>query len=144
LRQSETAEQNEPAQPSAPVEQAVASVQPPAPAVQLPEPPVSVQVTPVVVYIPLPQQLVLPPVAEPETRRPLLGRLLPGLFGRETDDAKALILAPAISKEATDRQNAAADRAKAANDAARQKANTVTRAREGAFFNSTLGVNAPY
>jgi hypothetical protein len=39
---------------------------------------------------------------------------------------------------------AAADQAKAANEAARQKAQSQYRAREGAFFNSTLGVNSPY
>jgi serine/threonine protein kinase len=150
LRQEETA-QAEPLQPSAPVEQEVASVQapePPAPAppIQLvPEPPLpSVQVTPVVAYVPLPEQLVLPPAPEP-ARRPLLGRLMPRLFGGAAEpDADAVILAPAISKEAVDRQKAAADQAKAANDAAREKARADTRAREGAFRNSTLGINSQY
>lgn len=128
---------------SAPVEQQVASVQPPgppAPAVALPE----VQVTPAVTYVPLPE-LELPPAAEPEARRPLLGRLLPRLFGGAAEpDADAVILAPAISKEAVDRQNAAADQAKAALEAARQKALLQERARNSAFSNSARGINAPY
>jgi hypothetical protein len=55
-----------------------------------------------------------------------------------------VILAPAISKEAADRQQAAADAAKAANEAAREKARAEMRAREGAFRNSTLGINSRY
>ena len=157
LRQSETAQAaeqaapvaDEPVQPSAPPEQAIASVQAPEPV--LPEPPMSVQITPsraagVVVYVPPPQQLVLPPAAEPEARRPLLGRLFGNRSAEPVNqaDAKTLILAPAISKEATDRMKAAADQAKAANEAARQKARAENRAREGAFFNSTLGINSQY
>jgi serine/threonine protein kinase len=134
LKQGEAPQTEQPAEPvpSVPV---VASVQAPAPV--LPEPPMSVPVSPVVVYVPLPQQLVLPPAAEPEARRPLLGRLLPRLFGAPEPDADAVILAPAISKDAVDRQ-------KAADQAARDKAREQNRAREGAFFNSTLGINSPY
>jgi hypothetical protein len=104
-----------------------------------------VPVTPVVAYVPLPQQLVLPPAAEPETRRPLLP-LLGRLFGnRGTEpEGDSVILAPAISKEAADRQQAAADAAKAANETAREKARAEMRAREGAFRNSTLGINSRY
>jgi hypothetical protein len=148
--QAEPAVADEPAQPSARAEVSVASAQPPAPlppppAVQLPEPPAAVAVTPAVAFIPLPQQLVLPPAVEPDARRPLLGRLLPGLFNRSAEpNAESVILAPAISKEAVDRQNAAAAQAKAANERARQKANAENRTRDGAFFNSTLGINSPY
>jgi serine/threonine-protein kinase len=147
LRQEETGQtvDQEPVQPSAPVEQEVASVQapePPAPPVQ---PLPSVQVTPVVVYVPLPQQLVLPPADEPETRRPLIP-LIGRLFGNRAaePEADAVILAPAVSKEAVDRQQAAADKAKAANEAARQKALSQERARNSAFSNSARGINSPY
>jgi hypothetical protein len=136
---------------SAPAEQEVASVQapepPPAPpAPRLPEPPLpTVQVTPAVAYVPLPEQLVLPPAPEPAARRPLLGRLLPGIFDRAADLSEdAVILAPALSKEAADRQKRAVEQAKAANDAAREKARADNRAREGAFRNSTLGINSRY
>jgi serine/threonine-protein kinase len=155
LRQGEAPQATAPiAEPetSAPVEREVASAQapespaPPPPVQQLPEPPLpSVPVTPVVAYVPLPQQLVLPPAAEPETRRPLLP-LLGRLFGnRGTEpEGDSVILAPAISKEAADRQQAAADAAKAANETAREKARAEMRAREGAFRNSTLGINSRY
>jgi serine/threonine protein kinase len=68
-----------PTEQQAPIE--VAS----APEPVLPEPPGSVEVTPVVFFIPLPEQIVLPPEPEPEGRRPLLGRLLPRLFGPNQD-----------------------------------------------------------
>jgi hypothetical protein len=143
LRQEEAPEVT----PTPPVEQEIASVQAPEPPVQqLPEPPLpSVQVTPVVAYVPVPQQFVLPPAAEPDARRPLIP-LLGRLFGNRAAEPNpdSVILAPAISKEAVDRQQAAADQAKAANEAAREKARADARAREGAFFNSTLGINSRY
>ena len=165
--QSEPAQAVEPVQSPAPVEQTVASARAPEPQSQpappiqptvandLPEPPASVAVTPsrasaVAIYVPPPPQLAPPqPAAEPQTRRSLLGRLLPGRGNRPADpvdqaDAKTLILAPAISKEAADRANKAAEMAKAANEAARKKASAENRAREGSFFNSTLGIASPY
>ena len=107
--------------------------EPPAPPVQqLPEPLPSVQVTPVVVYVPLPQQLVLPPAAEPEARRPLIP-LLGRLFGNRAaePDADSVILAPAISKEAVDRQKAAADRRRRRTRRRGRRRESQTRAREG-------------
>jgi hypothetical protein len=93
------------------------------------------------------------PVTEPEGRRPLLERLLPWRADRETAPAPAaqpntaaaaLILAPAITKDAADRAKNAADMAKAARAAAQAKAEKENRGRDGAFFNSTLGINSRY
>ena len=157
--------------PPAPAEQAIASLAPPpAPAPPpattqtvmndaLPEPPATVEVTPsrvaAVASVPGPAATAAPqqvtdaqPTAQPEERRSLLQRL----FTRNSatapaprsTDATALILAPAISKEAADRAKAASDMAKAARDAAKQKADLENRRRDRAYFNSTLGINSRF
>lgn len=151
--------QSEPAPPI--TDQAIATAaapKPPEPAQETPVPPVAAAAPPVaVVQTPAalaPQQQAVsappPAPAEPAVRRPLLQRLLPWRANRQaapidqSPAATALIMAPAISKAAADRAKAASDMAKAARETAQQKAARENRAREGAFFNSTLGVTTPY
>jgi len=117
---------------------------PPAPVQQTPAPPPPVAAAPA----PVEQQAVsVPPVAQPEARRPLLGRLL---FWRDDrpapagEEATAVILAPTITKQAADRAKAAADEAKAVREAAERKAREENRRRNASFLNTTRGVNAPY
>jgi len=130
-----------------PVIQEVAkeAVPPPAPVQEMPVPP-----PPVVAAAPAPveqQAVSVPPVAQPEARRPLLGRLL---FWRDDrpapagEEATAVILAPTITKQAADRAKAAADEAKAVREAAERKAREENRRRNASFLNTTRGVNAPY
>ena len=139
-----------------PTEPAVALQEPARAPVAVPEPPAPAARPVAVVNVPppvLPQSVIAtppPPVTEP-TRRTLLGRLLPWRADREaapaideSPAATALILAPSITKEAADRAKAAADQAKVAREAARQKAATENQRRDGAFFNSTLGINSRY
>ena len=146
----------------APAEPPVALQEPPKPTVVLPEPPAPSSRPVAVVNSPtsgalLRQVIVAPPPpvteAEPEGRRPLLQRLLPWRTDPATaqapaappsNAATALILAPSITKEAADRAKSAADLAKAARESAQTKAARENRAREGAFFNSTLGINSRY
>jgi serine/threonine protein kinase len=143
----------------APVEQQVASLAPPPsePVVELPEPPATVEITPsrvarvAVLPLPVPQPSASPPAAaEPEAPRTLLQRLFtrapattPAPAAPNTA-ATALILAPAITKEAADRAKAASDAAKAALDAVLQKSAAEQRRRDRAMFYSTLGVTSPY
>ena len=138
----------------------VALQEPAKPAVVLPAPPAPSARPVAVVNTPAPgallrQVIVAPPapVTEPEGRRPFLERLLPWRADRETAPAPAaqpntaaaaLILAPAITKDAADRAKTAADMAKTAREAAQAKAARENRAREGAFFNSTLGINSRF
>lgn len=141
----------------------VALQEPPKPTVVLPEPPVPSTRPVAEVNNPatgalLKQVIVAPPPPvtepEPEARRPLLQRLMPWRADRDTAPAPAptvpntaataLILAPSITKEAADREKAAVDLAKAARAAAQAKAVKENRSRDGAFFNSTLGINSRY
>ncbi len=95
--------------------------------IPLPSVPVSIPAHPV------PQQVVIPP-AEPETtarRRPVLDLIIPWRRSPAAPEPAPVTL----SKEAVEGANARADRAKAAVD---------NRTRNRSFFNSTLGVTAPY
>ena len=154
-------------QPGAPAEQANANVEPPetplilqeaatplpveasapdravvqarpAEARDIPLPPVAVSIP----AHPVPQQVVVP-AAEPETttrRRPVLDLIIPWRRPSAAPEPAPVTL----SKEGADRAKAASDMAKAAREAAQQKAARENRAREGAFFNTTLGINSPY
>jgi len=133
----------QPAEPPAAVPEVVATE-------DLPEPPAAVAISPAA-PAPLVQAASEPAPPEPEARRPLLQRLLPWRANRtaapavEGTTATAVILAPSITKEAADRAKAAADMARAARLEAQRKAVEANRGRrEGAFFNSTLGINSPY
>jgi hypothetical protein len=86
------------------------------------------------------QAVSVPPVAQPEARRPLLGRLLFWRGDRAApagEEATAVILAPSVTKQAADRAKAAADEAEAAE---REE----SRRRNSAFMNSARGVSSPY
>jgi hypothetical protein len=86
------------------------------------------------------QAVSVPPVAQPQARRPLLGRLLFWRGDRTApagEEAAAVILAPSITKQA-------ADQAKAAREAAEQAEREESRRRNAAFMNSARGVSSPY
>ena len=138
------------AEPNAPTEQASAIIEPP----EMP-PTIATQIVPrpaevrdiplssVPVSIPatsLPQQVDVQP-AEPEAsgrRRPILDLIIPWRRSSATETPTA------ISKEAADLTKTTSDMAKAARDAAQQQAAQEARVRNRSFFNSTLGVTAPY
>ena len=138
------------AEPNAPTEQASAIIEPP----EMP-PTIATQIVPrpaevrdiplssVPVSIPaisLPQQVEIPD-AEPEARgrrRPILDLIIPWRRSAATETPTA------ISKEAADLTKTTSDMAKAARDAAQQQAAQEARVRNRSFFNSTLGVTAPY
>jgi hypothetical protein len=144
-----------PASPPAPVvvveppviqEVAKEAVPPPAPVQETPAPPAAVAAAPAPVEVEQ-QAVSVPPVAQPEARRPLLGRLLFWRGDRAApagEDATAVILAPSITKQAADRAKAAADEAKAVREAAERKAQEETRRRNAAFSSTVRGINAPY
>ena len=118
---------------------------PPAVVEEVPAPP-PVAVASVPPPVEVQQQAVsVPPVAQPEARRRLIDRVL---FWRNREaapaDATAVILAPAVTKEAADRQQAASDAAKAAREAAEAKAREENRRRNAAFSNSGRGISSPY
>jgi hypothetical protein len=125
--------------------------------VEAPAPPAPVQETPAptetLASVPAPaaveqQAVSTPPVAQPEPRRRLLDRLLPWRANRATapavEDPTAAILAPALTKEAADRAQAASDTAKAALESAERKAREENRRRNASFQNSARGISSPY
>ena len=109
----------------------------PAPVQEAPAPPPVVAVAPA----PVEQQAVsVPPVAQPQARRPLLGRLLFWRGDRAApagEEATAVILAPSVTKQA-------ADEAKAVREAAERAEQEESRRRNAAFMNSARGVSSPY
>jgi hypothetical protein len=135
---------NVPAPPPAPVvvvEPPVVQevVPPPAPVQETPAPPAAVAAAPAPAAVEQ-QAVSVPPVAQPEARRPLLGRLLFWRGDRAApagEEATAVILAPSVTKQAADRAKAAADEAEAAE---REE----SRRRNSAFMNSARGVSSPY